>query len=106
MSPAPSKSSAVGSKKSASASKPAKPAKAAAAASAKPRRSRSGDTAGSRSAPAIARHVVKEAVAAAQARELAALKDIVAKGGAEALASSVKAIVAGSSADDAAPVAR
>ncbi|MEJ6005994.1 polyphosphate kinase 2 [Paucibacter sp. AS339] len=103
MSPAPSKSS-VGKKLAASLQRPkaAAKTKTASKAAAKPRSSRSGDTAGTRSGPGIARHVVKEAIAAAQARELAALKDIVAKGGAEALASSVKAIVAGSSADDAA----
>jgi polyphosphate kinase 2 len=68
----------------------------------KPRRSRSGDTAGSQDSERIKRHVVKEAIGAAHARELAALKDIVANGGPDALASSVKAIVAGASADEAA----
>jgi polyphosphate kinase 2 len=68
----------------------------------KPRRSRSGDTAGTVDSKRIARHVVKEALSAARERELAALKDIVASGGPDALASSVKAIVAGASADDAA----
>jgi polyphosphate kinase 2 len=101
MSPAPSKSPAAKGKRSAASSAVSR-SKAASTAQAKPRRSRSGDTAGSRSAPGIARHVVKEAVAAAQARELAALEDIVAKGGAQALASSVRAVVAGASADDAA----
>ncbi|MDT9000147.1 polyphosphate kinase 2 [Paucibacter sp. APW11] len=65
------------------------------------RRARSGDTAGSVDADRIARHVVREAVDKAQARELEALKDIVASGGPEALASSVRAVVAGASADDA-----
>ncbi|MBT9491235.1 MAG: polyphosphate kinase 2 [Paucibacter sp.] len=89
-------------------SSPAKPSPAKKSAPAratstdKPRRSRSGDTAGSTDSKRIARHVVKEALSAARERELAALKDIVAKGGPDALASSVKAMVAGASADDAA----
>jgi polyphosphate kinase 2 len=66
-----------------------------------PRRSRSGDTAGRQDPAGIARHVVKEAVAAAQARELEALKDIVARQGPTALASSVRAVVAGCAPDDA-----
>ncbi len=84
------------------AAKKATPRKPASAAADKPRRSRSGDTAGSTDSKRIARHVVKEALSAARERELAALKDIVASGGPDALASSVKAIVAGASADDAA----
>lgn len=67
----------------------------------KPRRSRSGDTAGSLDQDRIARHVVKDAVEKAQARELVALKDVMANGGADAVANSVRAMVAGASPDDA-----
>ncbi|MBY0235360.1 MAG: hypothetical protein K2W93_10285, partial [Burkholderiaceae bacterium] len=66
-------------KRGAAKSGPAIAAAAAAApvaAAVKPRRSRSGDTAGSLDQSRIARHVVKESVAKAQARELEALKDI------------------------------
>ncbi|RQO55997.1 polyphosphate kinase 2 [Paucibacter sp. KBW04] len=67
----------------------------------KPRRSRSGDTAGSLDQDRIARHVVKDAVEKAQARELVALKDVMVNGGADAVANSVRAMVAGASPDDA-----
>ncbi|WP_231741477.1 polyphosphate kinase 2 [Paucibacter sp. KCTC 42545] len=91
-------------KRGAAKSGPAVAAAAAAApvaAAVKPRRSRSGDTAGSLDQSRIARHVVKESVAKAQARELEALKDIMQSSGPEALASSVRAVVAGASKDDA-----
>ncbi|MDC8770299.1 polyphosphate kinase 2 [Roseateles albus] len=97
MSPSPAKPSPA--KKSATPR--AAKAKAAPAPLERPRRARSGDTAGSSNDKRIARQVVKEALGAARERQLAALKDIVAKGGPDALASSVKAMVAGASADDA-----
>ncbi len=68
----------------------------------KARRSRSGDTTGTTDPKRIGRQVVREAVAVAQARELEALKDVVAHAGTGALASSVRAMVAGASPDDAA----
>jgi len=67
----------------------------------RPRRAGSGDTAGSQDAGRIGRKVVKDAVERAQARELEALKDIVSQGGPAALASSLRAVVAGASPDDA-----
>ncbi|MBB4843292.1 polyphosphate kinase 2 [Paucibacter oligotrophus] len=68
---------------------------------AKPRRSRSGDTAGSLDQERIARRVVKDAVDKAQARELVALQDVLAGGGADAVAQSLRAMVKGASPDDA-----
>ncbi|MCH7342565.1 polyphosphate kinase 2 [Pelomonas sp. CA6] len=67
----------------------------------RPRRAARGDIAPAQDAQRIARHVVREAVSKAQARELEALKDIVASGGPAALASSVRAMVAGAAPDDA-----
>lgn len=67
----------------------------------RPRRTSRGDTSGSQNPERIARRTVKEAVDKAQARELEALKDIVAQGGPASLASSVRAVVAGAAPDDA-----
>ncbi|MDC8784877.1 polyphosphate kinase 2 [Roseateles koreensis] len=69
--------------------------------SVKPRRSSSGDTAGSLDPVRIARRAVKDAVSKAQARELAALTDIMSSSGPAGLAESVQAVVAGASPDDA-----
>jgi len=66
----------------------------------KPRRSKAGDTSGSRDADRIGQVMVSEAISKAQARELEAIKDIVSQGGTEALAHSVKTVMAGISADD------
>ncbi|WP_271007269.1 polyphosphate kinase 2 [Paucibacter sp. B51] len=77
------------------------PAPRAARKKSAPRPSRSGDTTRGHSSQGIARQVIQKAVDAAQARELEALKDIVASQGPAALASSVRAIVAGCAPDDA-----
>ena len=77
---------------------PAKPASR----TPRPRRTRSGDTAGTLDPERIAQRSVAVAVEKAQARELEALKDIVAQHGAASLASSVRAVVAGAAPDDAA----
>ncbi|UDF35813.1 UNVERIFIED_ORG: polyphosphate kinase 2 [Shinella sp. XGS7] len=72
----------------------------------RPRRVRSGDTAGSSQPERIARHSVAEAVEKARARELEALQDIVSQRGPASLASSVREIVRGASPDDAAALRR